>query len=344
MNGIDVSKYQGAINWSAVRSNGIGFAMIRAGYGMYPQQKDPYFDQNVTGAQAQGIHTGAYLYSYALSVEDAQREAEVFLDWIRPYRFDYPVAFDIEDASQEALSPELLSDIVTAFCSAVEAQGYYVMLYANKYWLQNKLLYDRISRFDIWLAQYAEEATYDRPYGMWQHTSRGKVSGISGPVDLNISYKDYVALIDGSAGEPAAGTAAGIVTADLLNVRAAPSTDAIRLRQLAATNTVEVVAVVTNGWLKVNIVGLIGYVSAKYVQFDPSGVPTIPPQPPEQVEGICSADLLNVRAGAGTQYRVVFQLAKGNSVDVLEERSGWYYINCLHGKGWCSSQYIELQL
>ena len=107
MKGIDVSKYQGAINWASVRADGIGFAMIRAGYGMYPQQKDPYFDQNVLGAQSQGIHTGAYLYSYAKSVEDAQREADVFLDWIQPYRLDYPVAFDIEDASQENLSREM---------------------------------------------------------------------------------------------------------------------------------------------------------------------------------------------------------------------------------------------
>jgi GH25 family lysozyme M1 (1,4-beta-N-acetylmuramidase)/uncharacterized protein YraI len=343
MKGIDVSKYQGAINWASVRADGIGFAMIRAGYGMYPQQKDPYFDQNVLGAQSQGIHTGAYLYSYAKSVEDAQREADVFLDWIQPYRLDYPVAFDIEDASQENLSRELLSDIVTAFCTKLEAQGYYVMLYANKYWLQNKLIYDRISRFDIWLAQYAETATYDQPYGMWQYTSSGKVNGIRGGVDLNTSYKDYVQLIEGHAAEPV-GSALGIVTADLLNVRAAPSTDAIRLRQVARTNEVDVLAIVSNGWLKVNVAGLIGYVFAKYIQYDPNGLPVISAPSNEQVEGICTANLLNVRAGAGTQYRVLFQVAEGNSVNVMEERNGWYYINCLHGKGWCSAQYIDLQL
>lgn len=193
--GIDVSKYQGQIDWPAVRADGVEFAMVRAGYGMYAHQKDPYFDQNVQGAQAAGVHVGAYHYSYAQSVEDARREAELFLSWIAPYSLDYPVAFDIEDGSQEGLSSETLTQIVEAFCGAVEAAGYYTMVYANKYWLQHKLIYDRIKRWDIWLAHYAAVTDYDKEHGIWQCSSREQIAGISGNCDLDWSYRDYPALI-----------------------------------------------------------------------------------------------------------------------------------------------------
>lgn len=193
--GIDVSKYQGQIDWTAVRADGVEFAMVRAGYGMYAHQKDPYFDQNVQGAQAAGVQVGAYHYSYAQSVEDARREAELFLSWLAPYSLDYPVAFDIEDGSQEGLSSETLTQIVEAFCGAVEAAGYYTMVYANKYWLQHKLIYDRIKRWDIWLAHYAAVTDYDREHGIWQCSSREQIAGISGNCDLDWSYRDYPALI-----------------------------------------------------------------------------------------------------------------------------------------------------
>ena len=197
--GIDVSKYQGQIDWTAVRDGGVEFAMIRAGYGMYAHQKDPYFDQNVQGAQAAGVHVGAYHYSYAQSVEDARREAELFLSWIAPYSLDYPVAFDIEDGSQEGLSSETLTQIVETFCGIVEAAGYYTMVYANKYWLQHKLIYDRIKRWDIWLAHYAAVTDYDKEHGIWQCSSREQIAGISGNCDLDWAYKDYAAMIGGTA-------------------------------------------------------------------------------------------------------------------------------------------------
>ena len=193
--GIDVSKYQGRIDWPAVRADGVEFAMVRAGYGMYAHQKDPYFGQNVQGAQTAGVHVGAYHYSYAQSVEDARREAELFLSWIAPYSLDYPVAFDIEDSSQEGLSSETLTQIVETFCGIVEAAGYYTMVYANKYWLQHKLIYDRIKRWDIWLAHYAAVTDYDKEHGIWQCSSREQIAGISGNCDLDWSYRDYPALI-----------------------------------------------------------------------------------------------------------------------------------------------------
>ena len=173
--GIDVSKYQGRIDWPAVKRDGVEFAMIRAGYGMYPHQKDPFFDQNVRGAQAAGIHVGAYHYSYAKNVDDTRREAELFLSWLSPLTLDYPAAFDIEDNSQIGLSPELLTSITETFCDRIAAAGYLPMVYANKYWLQNKLIDSRISRYELWLAHYVTATDYDKPHGIWQCTSRAQI-------------------------------------------------------------------------------------------------------------------------------------------------------------------------
>ena len=198
--GIDVSKHQGTIDWAKVKAAGVQFAMLRAGYGRYDNQKDEQFEANYKGATAAGIPVGAYNYSYATTAEQAKQEAEVFLGWIKGKTLTYPVAFDIEDKKQSGLGVSLISDIIRAFCETVEAAGYYVVVYANKDWLTNRIDADCKSRYDIWLAQWTSEPTYTGSYGMWQYTSDGAVDGISGRVDMNIAYKDYPSIIAGMGG------------------------------------------------------------------------------------------------------------------------------------------------
>ncbi|MBC5787808.1 MULTISPECIES: GH25 family lysozyme [Clostridiaceae] len=195
LNGIDVSKWQGTIDFNQVKSAGIQFAIIRAGYGKELNQKDPKFEENYSNAKIAGIPVGSYLYSYATSVADAEKEADVFLEWIQNKQFEYPVYFDIEDESQASLSRELLTDITVAFCEKVERAGYYVGIYSNKNWLVNKLDYNRIKRFTIWLAQYASSPSYPEPFDIWQYTSQGSVPGITGDVDMNECYKDFPSII-----------------------------------------------------------------------------------------------------------------------------------------------------
>lgn len=197
--GIDVSKHQGEINWQKVKADGIQFAMLRAGYGRYDNQKDEQFEANYAGATAAGIPVGAYHYSYATAAEQAKQEAEVFLNWIKGKNLTYPVAFDIEDAKQANLGIEKISNIIRAFCETVEAAGYYVVVYANKNWLETRIDADCKSRYDIWLAQWTSKPTYTGNYGMWQYTSDGSVDGISGRVDMNIAYKDYPSIIAGES-------------------------------------------------------------------------------------------------------------------------------------------------
>lgn len=193
--GIDVSKHQGAIDWQKVKNSGIDFAILRAGYGKYDGQKDERFEENYINAKKAGIKIGAYHYSYAKSVEDAKKEAEVFLKWIDGKRFEYPVALDVEEKSQSDKGKQFVSDIIRAFCGIVEKAGYYVCVYANKYWLDNFIDEECKRKYDTWLAQWSEKATYDGKYGIWQYSSQGNIDGISGRVDLDESYKDYYSII-----------------------------------------------------------------------------------------------------------------------------------------------------
>ncbi len=206
--GIDVSRYQGEIDWKKVKASGVQFAMLRAGYGRFDAQKDAQFERNYKEAKAVGIPVGAYLYSYAKSVEDARNEAKVFLQWVKGKQFAYPLAFDVEEAEQAQKGKQFVSDIIRAFCETVEQAGYYVCIYANKYWLDNYIDADCKKRYDVWVAQWAKTNTYNGAYGMWQYTSDGAVSGISGRVDLDESYKDYPSIIrkNGLNGFPKAAT------------------------------------------------------------------------------------------------------------------------------------------
>jgi Lyzozyme M1 (1,4-beta-N-acetylmuramidase) len=200
--GIDVARYQGLIDWEAVKASGIDFVMIKLGIGTNGKpgdtcELDGNFTDNIEGALAVGLHVGVYLYSYAPNVALARVEAAFTIAQLAPYkdRLTFPVAYDVEDKSQEGLDCEVLSDMVVEFCGALEAAGYYTVLYASLNWLRNRFNMDKITRFDKWVAQYNDVCTYDGAYGMWQYTDAGCVSGITGDVDCNYAYKDYPALI-----------------------------------------------------------------------------------------------------------------------------------------------------
>ncbi|MCA9746130.1 MAG: glycoside hydrolase, partial [Ruminococcus sp.] len=124
--GIDVSKWQGDINWEKVRASGVEFAMLRAGFGRCQGQNDTSFERNYREAKKNDILVGAYHYSYAKTVSDAEKEAEYFLSLISGKSFEFPVAFDIEDNSQKNLSREEISNIVEAFCGKTDKAGYFL--------------------------------------------------------------------------------------------------------------------------------------------------------------------------------------------------------------------------
>ena len=195
--GMDVSHYQGDIDFNKAKADGIEFAMIRAGYGWkdWENQTDRQYYSNMSKAKRAGVARGAYLYSYALTPEDAKLEADFFLHLIGGYHLEYPVAYDVEDASQANLGKERLTEIADTFLTRVPNAGYYVCLYTNLDWITYRYDMNKLKKFDVWYAQYNDRPTYNGQFGMWQHTSKGKVNGVSGNVDLDWSYVDYPSVM-----------------------------------------------------------------------------------------------------------------------------------------------------
>ena len=197
MKGIDVSVHNGNIDWNRVKSAGIDFAILRAGYGRLASQKDERFEQNYSGAKAAGVPVGAYWYSYAMSEDEARLEADVFLSIIKGKQFEFPVYYDVEEKKQFALGKEKVSAIMRAFLEKVEAAGYFVGLYGSASSLNTHTSDDIKSRYTIWLAHWVNQTSYGGAYGIWQHSEKGRVDGITGNVDLDIGYKDFPTIIKG---------------------------------------------------------------------------------------------------------------------------------------------------
>ena len=189
---IDVSTWNGNIDWDKVYKSGVRYAMIRSSFGVEnPNQVDNKFVRNITNAQRAGVKCGIYHYSYAKSAAEAKKEAEFCLKTIKGYKLDLPVAFDIEDSSQTHLGKDTLTSIVIAFCDRIKSAGYRPMLYCNPNWLCNYLHKDKlINKYDIWLANWGVSSpSYD--CAIWQYSENGSVPGISGSVDMNWIFKDY---------------------------------------------------------------------------------------------------------------------------------------------------------
>ena len=185
--GIDVSKWQGEINWEKVKASGVDFAILREGYGL---QIDKKFKENCEKAKAVGMNIGVYHYSYASSAFDAKNEAEFCLGNISGLELEYPICFDIEEKEMLKLSNETRTEIVKAFCEEIEKAGYYATFYCNLNWLENYLNYENLKQFDLWLARWSNTKP-SQECGIWQYSSQGKIDGINGNVDLDVSYKNY---------------------------------------------------------------------------------------------------------------------------------------------------------
>ena len=188
--GIDVSRWQGDINWSQVAADDVSFVMLGT---RSKGAVDPYFHRNIQQASAAGVKVGVYIYSLAMTPEMAVEEANFVLNLIHDYPVSYPVAFDMEDSTQGTLSKDELADIANAFCGRISEAGYYPVIYANENWLANKLDMSKMN-YPVWAARYSAKPAYQNPV-MWQATSTGAVNGISGNVDIDFQFKDFTSVI-----------------------------------------------------------------------------------------------------------------------------------------------------
>jgi len=189
-NGIDVSVWQGPnVDFNAVKNSGINFVILRAGYGT--GTVDKYFETNYQKAKAAGLNVGAYWYSYAETLDDSTKEANAMLDALKGKQFEYPVYYDIEERSIFDKGVDFTSGIAKNFCTILEGKKYFCGLYASLNFFKNYFNHEVKNKYTIWVAQYNSKCTYDEPYKIWQRSSKGSVPGISGNVDLDISYENF---------------------------------------------------------------------------------------------------------------------------------------------------------
>ncbi len=205
--GIDVSSYQGVINWNKVKAAGVDYAIVRLGYRGYGTgtiRLDERYNANMAGAISAGIPVGVYFYSQAITVEEAQEEADFVLKNLTGYDITYPVVFDMEEVDDEEARTNPLTraertDITIAFCEKIRAAGYTPMVYGNIRWMVMHLDLSRLEAYDKWFAQYFKQPFFPYAFSIWQYTSRGTIDGIPHAVDLNLGLINYAeAKTDGA--------------------------------------------------------------------------------------------------------------------------------------------------
>jgi len=195
--GIDVSKWQREIDWFRVKDDGVEFAIIRVGYRGWTSGslvEDPYFLANIRGATNAGIPVGIYFFTQAVNVIEAVEEASMAITLVEGFQLDYPIFIDTEGTGTggrgraDNLDVNTRTEVCRAFMETVRNAGYLAGVYAARSWLYNQLDMTRLSEYIVWLAEYRDIPQYSGYYQMWQYTSRGRVDGIEGNVDMNLSY------------------------------------------------------------------------------------------------------------------------------------------------------------
>lgn len=188
---VDISEFQQNIDFNKMKNDGIKAVIIRAGYGRETSQKDTMFESHYRNAKEAGLKIGAYWYSYADSVDDAEKEAKACLECIENKYFDMPIYYDLEDHSILKLGKTRLTAIAERFCETIKKSNYRAGVYANLNWFNNYLDYDKLKkRYSIWLAQYniVNELSCD----IWQCSSSSRVSGYDGRLDTNVIFNEDI--------------------------------------------------------------------------------------------------------------------------------------------------------
>lgn len=200
IHGIDVSVFQGDIDWSAVKNDGIDFVILRVGYRGYGakgiMEIDENFYKNYDGASKAGLDVGVYFYSQAVNAEEAREEARYVLDAVKDCTLTYPIVYDWEYVGNDAsrtkdMTSEQITVCAEAFCSEIELAGFDTVIYFNCELGYFEYDLSRLNTYDFWLAEYNSYPTFLYDYKMWQYSEKGAVAGIDGPCDLNISLVDY---------------------------------------------------------------------------------------------------------------------------------------------------------
>lgn len=198
--GIDVSKYQGNVDWKKVAADGVEYAFIRVGCRGYGSSgtliKDEKFHRNVKGALEQGINVGAYFFTQAITTEEALEEAELVIKELEGYQITYPVAIDVEKiqdakARQDVLTAEERTEICKVFCEKIKAAGYTPMIYGDNETFEKLIIPEELAAYDFWICETDGTMTFPYEFAVWQYSHKGKVSGINAETNISISLKEW---------------------------------------------------------------------------------------------------------------------------------------------------------
>lgn len=187
--GIDVSEWQGEIDWEKVKADGIDFAILRVGYSTF---KDASFEYNASECERVGMPYGVYVYSYAKNAEQAKKEADAVIGFLDGHTLAYPVYIDIEDGSQSGLTPNDFTAIATAFCTRIQEAGYEPGVYSMLSWWNTFFTSPVFNSWSKWIAQIYSECEYSGSYRFWQYSWSGHVDGIPTDVDMNYEYEEVI--------------------------------------------------------------------------------------------------------------------------------------------------------
>ena len=197
--GIDLSEVQDYVDFAAVKKSGIDFVMLRVGARGYSTGQmilDEYFADNLKRATDAGLEVGVYFFSQAITEQEAVEEANMVIESLGEYEISYPVAYDMERVANDSSRTDVLSktertDIALAFLKQIKDAGYQTLLYGNKEWLIRQIDLSKLTAYDVWLSQEEDIPDYPYKFTMWQYDRGGIVDGVSGYVDMNISFVDY---------------------------------------------------------------------------------------------------------------------------------------------------------
>lgn len=256
ISGIDVSQWQGQIDWKQVKAAGVEFALIRAGYGdtlSYPKQIDTQYEYNYAQCKRNNIPVGVYFYSYAMNEAEAKREAECCLALLKGKQFEYPIYYDVEE--MRIFNTGRTNEIIKAFCDELEKAGYWVGIYIYRAAVQQYLDDYTRTRYALAVAEYGPKLNYDGQCGIWQNSGTWKVDGINTDVDHDWCYVDYPTLIKGKGKNGFPKPAPKLmykVTKDTPIVQFEGEAKAGETRQVYGRKTVDGVQygrVTDNGWI-----------------------------------------------------------------------------------------------
>lgn len=380
--GIDVSEFQGNIDWAQAAQSGIDFVMVRLGYrtaGSGEITEDACARYNLQEAAAQGLHLGAYFFSTAVNEDEAREEAEWVKNFLAGYPITYPVAYNCEgfqnaSSRQYGLSVEERSELAQVFLDEIESGGYTGMFYAAKNELAGNLLWNTDTlelKYRIWVAQYAayvtEQPDYTGKYAMWQYTNQGSVPGINAAVDLNMAYFGYSetasAQQEGAAEHVEADPEVGVtfselneqVTAkDVTNLRSTmeQGDDSNVVAQLKNGEAAVRTGMGNNGWSRVEYNGQTLYAVSSYLTSDLSYTP--PAEEPDDgfktkftavTENVTAKDVTNLRNRPSVEEpsEVIVQLHNGEVIARTGvSELGWSRVEYNGQTLYCISSYLQV--